>query len=147
MIGPNFWAQDAIAVMDAVGCERATIFAPGFTSLAGLVLAADYPERVSSLVIINGAARTLTRSRLPDGHRHDAADPYTTVGVEPDAVEQGFDMLGIIAPSVARDDAFRAWWDMRRQPGRLARAWRAPSSRRSGRPTCATHCHASPRRR
>lgn len=27
-LGPKFWAQDAIAVMDAVGCEQATIFAP-----------------------------------------------------------------------------------------------------------------------
>ncbi len=28
MMGPKFWAEDAIAVMDAVGCEKATIFAP-----------------------------------------------------------------------------------------------------------------------
>jgi class 3 adenylate cyclase len=32
--------------------------------------------------------------------------------MEPDAVEQGFDMLGIIAPAVADDAAFRSWWDM-----------------------------------
>ena len=112
MIGPKFWAKDAIAVMNAVGCERATILAPGFTSMTGLVLAADYPERVSSLVIINGAARTLHAPDYPIGAEIDATDPYTTVGIEPDAVEQGFDMLGIIAPSVADDDAFRAWWDM-----------------------------------
>jgi class 3 adenylate cyclase len=31
--------------------------------------------------------------------------------MEPDAVEQGFDVLQFIAPSVAGDDAFRAWWD------------------------------------
>jgi class 3 adenylate cyclase len=111
MIGPQFWAQDAIAVMDAVGCERATIFAPGFTSLAGLVLAADFPERVSNLVIFNGAARTLRGPDYPIGSDESASEPYTTVGVEPDAVEQGFDMLGIIAPSVAADDAFRGWWD------------------------------------
>jgi class 3 adenylate cyclase len=112
MLGPKFWAQDAIAVMDAVGCQQATVLAPGFTSLAGLVLAADYPERVGSLVIINGAARTLRAPDYPMGAEISATDPYTTVGIEPDAVEQGFDMLGIIAPSVASDDAFRAWWDM-----------------------------------
>jgi class 3 adenylate cyclase len=112
MLGPKFWAQDAIAVMDAVGCQQATVLAPGFTSLAGLVLAADYPERVSSLVIINGAARTLRAPDYPMGAEISATDPYTTIGIEPDAVEQGFDMLGIIAPSVASDDAFRAWWDM-----------------------------------
>lgn len=111
MIGPRSWAQDAIAVMDAAGCERATVFAPGFTSLAGLVLAAEFPERVCNLVIFNGAARTLRGPDYPIGSDEVEAEPYTTVGVEPDAVEQGFDMLGIIAPSVAGDDAFRAWWD------------------------------------
>jgi class 3 adenylate cyclase len=111
MVGPEWWAQDAIAVMNAVGCERATIFAPGFTSLAGVVLAADYPDRVSSLVITNGAARTLRAPDYPIGGDVMDADPFTTVGIEPDAVERGFDVLSIIAPSVAGDDAFRAWWD------------------------------------
>lgn len=111
VIGPKFWAKDVVGVMNAVGCERATIVAPGFTSMTGLVLAADYPERVSSLVIINGAARTLYAPDYPMGAQIDTLDPYTTIAVDPDAVDQGFDMLGIIAPSVARDDAFRTWWD------------------------------------
>jgi class 3 adenylate cyclase len=111
MMGPQSWAQDAIAVMNAVGCERATIFAPGFTSLAGLVLAADYSERVNNLVIFNGGARTLRGADYPIGSDEISADPFTTVGIQPDAVEQGFDILSIIAPSVSVDDAFRAWWD------------------------------------
>jgi class 3 adenylate cyclase/pimeloyl-ACP methyl ester carboxylesterase len=111
-VGPKHWAKDAIAVMNAVGCERATVVAPGFTSMTGLVLAADYPERVSSLVIINGAARTLRAPDYPMGLEVDTSDPYTTILTEPDAVDQGFDILGIIAPSVADDDAFRSWWDM-----------------------------------
>ncbi|MCV7103048.1 adenylate/guanylate cyclase domain-containing protein [Mycobacterium palustre] len=111
VIGPRFWARDVIAVMNAVGCERATVVAPGFTSMTGLVLAAEHPDRVHSLVIINGAARTLYAPDYPMGSRVDTIDLYTTVGIDPDAVDQGFDMLGIIAPSVARDDAFRAWWD------------------------------------
>jgi class 3 adenylate cyclase len=111
-IGPKYWAEDAISVMDALGCERATIFAPGFASMTGLILAADYPERVSNLVIINGAARTLRADDYPMGFDIVDDDPYTTVAMEPDAVDQGFDMLGFIAPSMAGDDAFRAWWDM-----------------------------------
>ncbi len=111
MIGPKSWARDAIAVMDAVGSERATVFAPGFTSLAGLVLAADFPERVTNLVIFNGAARTLRGPDYPIGTELASTDPFTTVGIEPDALEQGFDILGVIAPSVAGDEAFRAWWD------------------------------------
>ena len=61
---------------------------------------------------VSGAARTLYAPDYPMGGEVDATDPYTTILTEPDAVEQGFDMLGIIAPSVASDDAFRAWWDM-----------------------------------
>jgi class 3 adenylate cyclase len=111
VIGPKFWAKDAIAVMDAIGCERATIFAPGFASMTGLILAADYPERVSNLVIVNGAARTLRAPDYPMGFEI-VEDPYTTVAMEPDAVDQGFDMLGFIAPSMVDDNAFRSWWDM-----------------------------------
>jgi class 3 adenylate cyclase len=112
MIGPKFWAKDAISVMDAIGCERATILAPYFASMTGLVLAADYPERVSSLVIINGAARTLRADDYPIGYEIAETDPFATVAMEPDAVDQGVDILGVIAPSVAGDDAFRSWWDM-----------------------------------
>ena len=111
-IGPRHWAKDVIAVMNAVGCERATVVAPSFTSMTGLVLAADYPERVSSLVIINGGARTLHADDYPAGLEVDTSDPYMTILTEPDAVDQGFDILGIIAPSVADDDAFRSWWDL-----------------------------------
>jgi len=112
VIGPKFWAKDAIAVLDATGCERATIFAPGFASMTGLILAADYPERVSNLVIVNGAARTLQADDYPIGFEIVEEDLYTTVAMEPDAVDQGFDMLGFIAPSMVDDHAFRAWWDM-----------------------------------
>jgi class 3 adenylate cyclase len=111
-IGPHYWAQDAIAVMDAVGSEHATVLAPGFTSMTGVILAAEYPERVRSLVIVNGAARTLRAPDYPIGAEIADTDPFTTVAIEPDAVEQGFDILRIIAPSVADDNAFRAWWDM-----------------------------------
>ena len=111
-IGPRFWVRDAIAVMNAVGCERATILAPGFTTMTALVLAADYPERVSSLVLINGGARTLRAPDYPIGYEIGETDPFTTIAIEPDAVERGFDILSIIAPSVGGDNAFRNWWDM-----------------------------------
>jgi class 3 adenylate cyclase/pimeloyl-ACP methyl ester carboxylesterase len=111
MIGPKFWAEDAIAVMDAVGCEQAAILATSYNAMSGLVLAAEYPERVRSLVIINGTARVSWAPDYPIGARPSATDPFTSLAMEADAVEQGFDVLGIIAPTVARDDAFRTWWD------------------------------------
>jgi class 3 adenylate cyclase len=112
VLGPRFWAADAISVMDAVGCERASILAPGYNAMAGLVLAADYPERVRSLLIVNGTARMLWAPDYPVGAQLSTADPFMTVAMETDAVEQGFDVLGIIAPSVAGEEAFRAWWDL-----------------------------------
>ena len=146
-MGPTFWAEDAIAVMDAAGCEQATIFGSGFTGMSGLVLAADYPERVRSLVIVNGAARVLWAPDYPVGVAASAADPFSTVALEPDAVEQGFDVLKFIAPSVASDDAFRGWWDL---AGNRAKS---PSEARAvsevvGRIRRARHTSpASPRRR
>jgi class 3 adenylate cyclase len=111
-LGPKYWAEDAIAVMDAVGCEQVTIFAPTYHAMNGMVLAADYPERVSGLVIVNGAARTLWAPDYPAGAQLKGPGRFRTVALEPDAVEQGFDVLRIVAPSVAHDDAFRAWWDL-----------------------------------
>jgi class 3 adenylate cyclase len=112
VLGPQFWAEDAIAVLDAVGCAQVSVLAPSFNAMAGLVLAADYPERVRSLVILNGAARVLRGPDYPIGAGLSGATRFMTVGVELDAVEQGFDLLRYVAPSVAHDGAFRAWWDL-----------------------------------
>jgi class 3 adenylate cyclase len=112
LIGPKFWAEDVVAVMDAVGCEQATIFAPSYNAASGLVLAADFPERVRNLVVVNGSARALWAPDYPIGARVDSSEPWMTVAMEPDAVERGFDTLKSVAPSVADDDAFRTWWDL-----------------------------------
>ena len=111
-MGPRFWADDALAVLDAVGCDQATIFGSGFTAMSGLVLAADNPERVRSLVLVNAAARTLWAPDYEAGTEASYADRFRSIVTDPDAVEQGFDALELIAPSVAADDAFRAWWDL-----------------------------------
>ena len=146
MIGPRFWAKDAIAVMNAVGCERATILAPGFTTMTALVLAADYPERVPAWCSINGGARTLRAPDYPIGHEIGDTDPYTTVAIEPDAVEQGFDMLSIIAPTVAartRSARGGTWPGNRAASPSMARAIILAVRT----PTCATPWPASARRR
>lgn len=110
-ITPNCWAEDVVTVLDALGVERATIFASGFTSMSAIILATEHPERVSGLVIVNGSARALRAPDYDIGNDSSDASPYTTIAIEPDAVEQGFDVLQVIAPSVAQDRAFRAWWD------------------------------------
>jgi class 3 adenylate cyclase/pimeloyl-ACP methyl ester carboxylesterase len=110
-LGPTVWARDAVAVMDAVGCEQVTVFGSGYTAMTGLVLAAEHPERVRSLVIVNGAARLLWATDYPAGAQSSRAETFTTVAIEPDAIDQGFDVLESISPTVAGDEAFRTWWD------------------------------------
>ena len=107
VIGPQFWAEDAIAVMDAVGCPKATIFVSGWASMIGLVLAANYPDRVNGLVIVNGAARFSWAADYPFGVKLSQSTALTTVAYELDAVEQGVDVLEWVAPSVAGVEAFR----------------------------------------
>lgn len=110
-ITPNCWAEDVVTVLDALGLERATVFASGFTSMSAIVLATEHPERVSGLVIVNGSARALHAPDYHIGKELHGASFYTTIAIEPDAVERGFDVLGVVAPSMASDRAFRAWWD------------------------------------
>ena len=111
-IGPQSWVEDAIAVMDAVGCPRATIFASGWAAAFGLGMAANYPERVTGLIIVNGAARFSWAPDYPFGVKPSQSTDLTTVAYELDAVEQGVDVLEWLAPSVAGLEAFRTWWDL-----------------------------------
>jgi class 3 adenylate cyclase len=111
-LGPKYWAEDALAVLDAAGSEQVTIVGSGWTAMTGMVLAADHPERVRGLVIVNGSARALWAPDYPIGVQVVGDNPWGTVVLDPDAVEQGFDVLRTIAPSVADDETFRRWWDV-----------------------------------
>jgi len=51
-------AQDAIAVLDAAGSERAALFTYAHGGLVGAYLAAEHPERVGALVMYASVART-----------------------------------------------------------------------------------------
>jgi DNA-binding SARP family transcriptional activator/class 3 adenylate cyclase len=105
------WIQDAVAVMDAAGSERAAVFGPRDASLQAILLATTYPDRVSSLIIVNGTARLARADDYPIGVPQRVLDRFLELNMETDAVERGFDLLAVAAPSVADDDAFRAWWN------------------------------------
>jgi class 3 adenylate cyclase/pimeloyl-ACP methyl ester carboxylesterase len=51
-------AQDALAVLDAAGSERAALFTYAQGGLVGALLAADSPERVGALIMYASMART-----------------------------------------------------------------------------------------
>ena len=104
------WVEDAIAVLDAAGSERAAVVAPYLSSAEGIALATKYPDRVTSLVVVNGAARLRPAPDYPCGPDQALLDALWPA-LEPEATEQGEDLLAMIAPSVADDPAFRAWFD------------------------------------
>ena len=105
------WVEDGLAVLDAVGSEHAAVLAPWAHSQVGLLLAATHHDRVAKLVVINGRARTMWAPDYPMGLPESALDLAPRRVIDPDAVDQGFDLLRFIAPSVAADPAFRDWWD------------------------------------
>jgi class 3 adenylate cyclase len=108
---PEQWVEDGLAVLDAVGSEHVAVLAPWAHSQEGLLFAAKHHERVAKLVVINGRARTMWAANYPWGYPEPSLDLGQQMVINPDAVEQGFDLLRLIAPSVAADRAFRDWWD------------------------------------
>jgi class 3 adenylate cyclase len=104
------WVDDALAVMDAAGVARAAVFTSFSRVKVAIMLAAMHPDRVSSLVVVNGAARWRWAPDYPVGRSPEEEKTVWTV-FDPDAVERGIDVLALAAPSVADNEAFRAWWD------------------------------------
>jgi class 3 adenylate cyclase len=101
------WADDLRMVMDAAGSERAAIVGwfPG--AIFSMYFAAAHPERVSSLVLLEGCARMLRDPDYPVGMTPEALDAGTRTYIE------GYgtgDDLAFMAPSLAADSRFRRWW-------------------------------------
>ena len=97
--------------------------------MTALVLAADYPERVRSLVIVNGAARAMWAPDYPIGARVSAGEPMGNCRTGSRCGRAGFRRLRAFAPSVADDDNFRRVVGRCRKPGAVAERRRARSSK------------------
>jgi class 3 adenylate cyclase/pimeloyl-ACP methyl ester carboxylesterase len=116
-------AHDALAVLDAVGSERAALFTYGLGGPVGALLAADRPERVGALIMYASIART---SWAPD------YDWAMTVEDRARWTEQTVASWGeidgpglpVLAPSMAGDPALAGWF------ARLQRLAASPSQAR-----------------
>jgi class 3 adenylate cyclase len=102
-------AQDALAVLDAAGSERAALFTYSLGGITGVMLAADHPDRVGALILYASMART---SWAPD---------YSwarTIEEREQFAEAGLDGWGeidkptteLFAPSLVGDPAHKAWF-------------------------------------
>ena len=123
------WVRDLVSVLDAIGATSPVIYACEDTTPIALELAVQQPDRLAGIVLTNASPR-FTRG---DGYEH-GVDPLLaeqgaaeTTSATP--VEGGFDLLTLIAPTVAGDDAFRAWWDTAGRRGATPQVARALRSR------------------
>jgi len=100
-------ADDALAVLDAAGSERAAVFAISEGGPAAIVLAATYPERVTQLVLYGTWARIVRGADYPFGFTLDQLRATRTY-----FAERWGDPVAAVAfiPSMVDDQGFLAWW-------------------------------------
>jgi class 3 adenylate cyclase len=99
--------HDVLAVMDAVGSERAVLFGASEGAFMASLFAATYPDRCVSLVLYGACARWLQADDYPVGRPPSIAAAYGQRWIE--GWGSGYS-LNVLAPSLAADDAFRQWW-------------------------------------
>jgi class 3 adenylate cyclase len=102
-------AQDALAVLDAAGSERAALFTYAQGGLVGAMLAAERPERIGALIMYASIARTswapdydwaITREQREALSERNLATWGEASGVA----------MSEWAPSMADDPALAAWF-------------------------------------
>jgi class 3 adenylate cyclase len=99
--------DDALAVLDAAGVERAVVFGVSEGGSAATMLAAAHPHRVSSMVLYGAFARLARGPDYPEGIRPDVLEGFVTRMAE----EWGqAAMLELWAPSLAGDAVAIDWW-------------------------------------
>ena len=101
------WVDDVRAVMDAAGSPRAALVTNLGGALMAVVCAATFPDRVSSLVIVDGMARFLRARDYPIG-----VPPEAIAGML-EGVEGSFGrgvMIDLFARSQAGDVRLREQW-------------------------------------
>ena len=101
------YMEEVVAVMDAVGSERAAIMGIFDAGPMAALFAATKPERTVALILANTAARLLASEDYP-------------IGAPPEAVEEVIDRVEetwgteeqawMQAPSRAGDEHFRRWF-------------------------------------
>ena len=113
--------DDLVAVLDAAGSAEATLVAQGHATQMAVVAAASHPERVGSLVLLNGYARFARAADYPDGlpRRARRCAPRSDRG----AVGHGSRRLGSRPVDRGRGRESQEWW------GRVERYVATPRSR------------------
>ena len=100
------WSEDILAVLDAVGSQRAALFGEMDAGPICALFAASHPERTSALILGNTSARELADVNYPIGR------PIEDLDVMVEMLEHTWGSADLIAasiPSRAADPEFLAW--------------------------------------
>jgi class 3 adenylate cyclase len=101
------WMDDLVAVMDAAGSEQATLLAHGQATQMAVMAAATHPQRVTSLVLVNGFARFTRADDYPAGMPPSVQKVY----VETIESQWGKGTLSsFLGPSVWERPGVVEWW-------------------------------------
>jgi class 3 adenylate cyclase len=101
------WADDVRAVLDAIGSERAAVFAVLDAGPSAILFAATYPERTAALVLGNTTARYVTAADYPQGYPPAMAQQLVRMVEEVWGTE---DAAAALVPSRSQDDGYRRWY-------------------------------------
>ena len=99
--------DDVLAVLDAVGCERAGLFGVGQGGVLACLFAAAHPGRTTALVLFGTCARLIQAEGYPWGR---APEEFARLL---QSTEQGWGQgvaLPVLAPSMAGDEPFQRWF-------------------------------------
>jgi class 3 adenylate cyclase len=101
------WMDDLVAVMNATGSEKATLVAHGQATQMAVMAAATHPQRVTSLVLINGFARFARADDYRAGMPPNVQKTYV------DTIETQWGkgtLSSFLGPSVWQRPGVVEWW-------------------------------------
>jgi class 3 adenylate cyclase len=103
----EMWADDLDGVLAAAGSRRAAIIATNDAGPAAMLFAATRPELMHALVLFNTTARFGIGEGYPEGHPPALGAQVVEALRATWGTDQG---AALLAPSLAADAPFRAWY-------------------------------------
>ena len=104
------WVGDALAVLDAVGSERAALCGADEGALVAMLTAAAHPTRTAALILLNAYPRLRRDSDYPHGLPDHLVTRFTQAVLADYDIERSFADLEVFVPAVAADPRFQQWW-------------------------------------
>jgi pimeloyl-ACP methyl ester carboxylesterase/class 3 adenylate cyclase len=102
--------DDIVAVLDAVGTDRAVLLGYSDTGAQCAMLAATYPERVSGLVLYAVAAKGTQAPDYPWQWTEDEWSEYLDATSAWGTMAFAKETMGLFCPSLADDPREVGWW-------------------------------------